>query len=31
MLVQVGYWPAHIEFDSRDLATVAYIMNKQRR
>jgi hypothetical protein len=29
MLVAVGWWPTHIEFDTRDLVTVITVLNKR--
>jgi len=31
MLVSLGWWPTQIPFEARDLATVAYIVEKQQR
>ena len=30
MLVSVGWWPTHIEFDTRDLVTVITVLNKRK-
>jgi hypothetical protein len=30
MLVAVGWWPTHIEFDTRDLVTVITVLNKRK-
>jgi hypothetical protein len=30
MLVAVGWWPTHIEFDTRDLVTVVTVLNKRK-
>jgi len=31
MLVSLGWWPTQIPFEARDLATVAYIIQKQQQ
>jgi hypothetical protein len=31
MLVSLGWWPTQITFEARDLATVAYIVQKQQQ
>jgi len=31
LLVTVGYWPPHIEFDLADLLTVAKVLEEQNR
>jgi len=31
MLCATGYWPTQIEFDYRDLATVATILEKRNK
>jgi len=30
MLVAIGWWPTHIEFDTRDLVTVITVLNKRK-
>jgi len=31
MLVAVGWWPTHIEFDTRDLNTVISVIEKNKK
>ena len=30
MLVAIGWWPTHIEFDTRDLVTVITVLKKRK-